>query len=634
MALHNKWYPAAEDTIVPWNATYAFPTEANKCEKSTPRISPKNGSVFLPGQLFRLEFPASGYINPLNTSMIFDVTLSTYSTPGTSIVRFQNNIASIFQRVTLYYGSNVIEDMRNYNCIVRALTEWTATNQTGSLDNSSIAEGIGGVVLGTSGNPNPAPGRVNVRQAYIQGQDWTTAALASKGIHGNGYGAVPNSANPIAAYGNAAPYNCTRRYQINFALGLFIQDKLIPVKYMASQLVIEVTLETAASCIFAQKGTGTGTAPTYYINNVVLLPEVLQFDSSYDMEFLKGLEGDGVPIKFSSWHTYSFSTAQSNVANLIVQEKSRSVKTIFMVQRRSPASIETDSHALLFDSNPVPTGGSIDLTVTPMTLATPAGTVYQDDTTGYIFTVTTAALAAATTLRVNLTSAVVPASGTLTLVSGTADATAAYSASAITSAGEASTLQTFQFRIADRYYPGRPVEFFNIGSQNLCNGGAEGYYELMKALQIMGDYRLSPPINSNRWAMPPATSNVKAAGTTITTGGIAGTPFNELDYTCDVAGWTNGCPIMEQQQVAGDGTGALPEGNTYCGNVGSNAFAMAINLETSNGVEISGLNAEQQSDIAINAVWSAAQSNFTYEVYVFYDAMLILRSGNDMDLIQ
>jgi hypothetical protein len=410
---------------------------------------------------------------------------------------------------------------------------------------------------------------------------------------------------------------------------------------MASQLVIEVTLETAAGCIFAQKGTATGKDPTYYINNVCLLPEVLQFDSSYDMEFLKGLEGDGVPIKFSSWHTYTFSTSSSTVANLIVQEKSRSVKAIFMVQRRSPATIETDSHALLFDSNPRPTGSTVIATITtPLVTPIKAGAVYTDDI-GARYVVASDVAAAATTLSLFVTARQNIGVVTLTRYSGTGqDSLDQASQTTYNSDAESpSTLQTYQYRIADRYYPGRPVEFFNIGGPNICNGGSEGYYELMKALQIIGDYRLSPPINCNRWATPPSMVNVTTQGTSIYTGNspniISGTPFNELDYVCDIVGWEKGCPLMIPQQVAGAASVIVgDDGNTFCGNVGSSCFAMAINLETSNGVEISGLNAEQQSDIAINAVWSAAQSNFTFEVYTFYDAMLILRSGNDMDLIQ
>lgn len=97
----------------------------------------------------------------------------------------------------------------------------------------------------------------------------------------------------------------TRRYQINFALGLFTQDKLIPTKFMASQLAIELTLEQPQACIyscpFALSGSGITSAPTYGVANVNLIPEILEFDASYDSMFLAGLRDGGVPLKFSSW---------------------------------------------------------------------------------------------------------------------------------------------------------------------------------------------------------------------------------------------------------------------------------------------------------------------------------------------
>lgn len=90
--------------------------------------------------------------------------------------------------------------------------------------------------------------------------------------------------------------------------------------------------------------------------------------------------------------------------------------------------------------------------------------------------------------------------------------------------------------------------------------------------------------------------------------------------------------------------------NSFCGTLGSACFAMATDLETSNGVEISGLNAEEQSDISLIANWSAAQVTgatqspggntvtggipSTLEVYSYYDAMIVLRENNVLELIQ
>lgn len=222
MASHFKWYPSSEEVIVPWNARYSYPSQANKALKMTPRIPPKNGASFLPGNVIRVEFPAQGYVNPLNTTLEFDVLLygSGDDTENYN-VRFQNNIQSIFQRVRLLYGSTPLEDIVNYNVIVRNLTEWTGTNQQGTMDQCSIADGIGGVTSGlvplnTGGF---ATTLVNVRQNIIQGIDMISNTSQVIRV---GAGYVPNrmTASGVPAY-------TIRRYQINFALGLFTQDKLV-----------------------------------------------------------------------------------------------------------------------------------------------------------------------------------------------------------------------------------------------------------------------------------------------------------------------------------------------------------------------------------------------------------------------
>lgn len=201
------------------------------------------------------------------------MTLQSYGTAGGEIVRFQNNIQSIFSRVRLLYGSTVLEDIINYNVIVRALTEWTSTNQNNTIDQVSISEGIGGHTWGVDGGgtTGAVQGMVNVRQAYIQGIDnsFITGGIGTTTSNGIGTGVVPNNTLGSGLVATAAATNyCTRRYQVNLALGLMTQDKLLPVKFMASQLAIELTLEQPAQCIFAQAGSATGASPTYGVTNV------------------------------------------------------------------------------------------------------------------------------------------------------------------------------------------------------------------------------------------------------------------------------------------------------------------------------------------------------------------------------
>lgn len=560
MSAHFKWYPATEEVVVPWNARYSFPAQANKAVKITARIPPKNGAVFLPGNVIRTEWPAQGFVNPINTTFEFDVTLYSYGDATNvpyDVVRFQNNIQSIFNRIRIMYGATPLEDIINYNTVVRALTEWTATNQCGTMDQTAISEGIGGYSPGAGVATNAAvtTGFVNTRQSFIQGIDRTVSTTTG---NPNGVGIVPNttvgSGLPAVATNQVA---CTRRYQVNLALGLLTQDKLLPTKFMASQLAIEFTLEQPSQCIIAfttgapnagpLTGALPGTAPTYGVTNFNMITEILEFDSSYDAMFIKGLEDGGVPLKFSSWHTFIFSTASSANVNLQIQERSRSVKALFTVQRRNPSSFGSDSHALLFDT------------------------------------------------------AVYGAGGT--------------------------TMQNYQYRVGGRFFPAQPVQLStNIGT-SVCNGGAEAFVELQKALNVVGDYRLSTSVNPLRWAVPPAST---ALAPTVATGGLS-TSYSELDFVPVSTGYTaNGNPTWAPKTVIGN-TAGVP----FVGNMGSNCYTSAIDLETSNGIEISGLNAEEQSDIAFLANWSAAQaSGFSLEVYTYYDAMIILRPNNVLELVQ
>jgi hypothetical protein len=108
----------------------------------------------------------------------------------------------------------------------------------------------------------------------------------------------------------------------------------------------------------------------------------------------------------------------------------------------------------------------------------------------------------------------------------------------------------------------------------------------------------------------------------------------EFDYRYIVTRWQNGAPVVfpvEGFNSAGNAAG----GNAFCGNQGSCCFAMAIDLETTNGGEISGLNAEEQSDITLIARWNSPQSSLmVYDIYTYVDTMIVLRENNTLELIQ
>lgn len=188
-------------------------------------------------------------------------------------------------------------------------------------------------------------------------------------------------------------------------------------------------------------------------------------------------------------------------------------------------------------------------------------------------------------------------------------------------------MQNYQYRIGGRYFPAAPVQLSTTVGSAITNGGGEAYVELEKALNIVGDYRLSTGCNVNRWGTATATASI-----TIGNGALA-TAYNELDYSCNITNFFLAgvvAPTYSQVTLA-----SATLGNSFAGNVGSECYASAVSLETSNGIEISGLNAEEQSDISFIANWSATQaSGFVMEVYSYYDSMIVLRENNVVELIQ
>jgi hypothetical protein len=386
-------------------------------------------------------------------------------------------------------------------------------------------------------------------------------------------GVTPGSALPaIAPQTNTLHLNGfrgrpVRRYQIQLALGLFNQEKLIPTKFMASQLAIEITLENAAACMYYQPSTIWGTQPTgvtnfslgtpavsppsYTVRNVNIIPEILEFDSSYDENFLRGLQNGGVPIKFSTWNNFRYSQNGVGSLNLQIQERSRSVKSIFVLQRRDPSTFSTDSGASFFNT------GSL----------------------------------------------------------GTAN-------------DAASTLQEFQFRIGGRYFPAQPVQCSTTVGGTIPNGGCEAYVELGKALNTLGDYRLHSNCTVNNWAVNPLGLD-PALGT-------AHTLLSEYDYDYQtIRHKATGSMVVAAAALPVPLTGTNGSIWTTAGNLGSSCFVMAIDLETSNGLEISGLNAEEQSDISLIARYSATQAaGFVFDVFTHIDSMIVLRENNVLELIE
>lgn len=576
--------------VVPWQAQYAFPTQSTKIAKQTVKLVPKNGNQFGRNQIIRIEFPAENYLNVLNSVLQFDVQLTTptpvwtatvtkgasnvnivsdnYSRwvvalagleetagtrPGTRSVNayagfpctllvgsvtYHNVIEAItndgtnltieflrpwptflasattftvypqvvmqpggahchFSRLRVLYGSLVIEDIQEYDTLVRMLYECAVQRDYGS-SHGQVLDGM------ASATPKDL------------GASYEFAGI------GTGYSTRPVSSAAAIAQSLYMPGR-KRTFCLNLLSGLLTQKKLIPLKWMASQLVIELTVNNELDALVGSGGmpapyTATGgpssspsgqlalaapSALTYTISDVNYVAELLEFDSAFDTAFWGGLQQMGVPLKFASWHFHSFPITGGN-QTFQIHERSRSVKAAFAVARSTrPPSAAIDKNRFFSD----------------------LGATYT-------------------------------AEGDLIRTSP-------------------APIESFQFRVGGRYYPAQPVR--------CLYGAAEAYMELAKAIDNLGDYTRGSQMSAHRWAAYADESS----------------------------------PLQFEE--------------------GGEAFIMACgfeNVDVSPGT-IAGINAEEQSDIALNIKTRSfiSPTEKKLDVFMYYDCLLVVRPGNNVELI-
>jgi len=630
------------DEVIPYNAKFEFPSQATRTLKTTVKIQPKTSDAYFEaGRTIRFEFPANGYLNPMESYLEFEVFLNinqsvtgtdsanTVDTLKSTFARLNNNVASIFNRVRLLYGGTVIEDILDCGLLERLLTEVGVSkdyadglggmNGIGSVDQrASHLVSAGGCLDLNVGGAYTAGSNNALSSVYnptifspIQGGSTVAGVAGSFGVPA----AVSAQSNYVSVASNKPnPLSFARRYCMRIPLGLFQQRKLLPLKWMGSQLAIEFTIEKPIERFVIVQGPndnisqGNSSYPVFGITDVNLINTVYEFEANYDKVFYEALKKSGVPIKFSSWHHTPASIASGSL-NIPVQERSRSVKAAIAAITPSQASFTGDFHSTFSCFRP--------------------------------------------SLLPNISS-------TLT-AAGFVDAGVA-----VTNNGTPkSRLLEYQWRIGSRYFPAQPVEVHTstvtegtaqtasasvsltsaasvTGSAPAHCEGMEALLEAEKAFNVLGAYQTGCQFKANQWA-----NLAQQTFPFITSDGDSGiTNANLLRGNCDRRSdqrlglasrggnrlnANNAANFATLQAAVRDSVDPLQSGNNF--------FIMAADLETSNGLEMSGINCEEQSDIYLQMRFDTPQSS-SYSspttglhIYVNYDALLIIKENNVVNLI-
>ncbi len=346
MSSHFLFHSEASETV-PFNARYAYPSQASRVTKSVVKIPPRTGTTMSnlgpssKGRTIQITLPAQGYLNPLESYLRFDLSFSYIGGTAPNNVdalRTLNSIHGMFRRLRVSYGSLVLEDIQNYGTLVRMITNVAVENDY-SKNSGAILESMGSDAVRAS-MWNPITTNAGVGPQY--------------GTYATGL--------PIPSI--------KRSFCLNLASGLLTQGKLLPLKWMANQFTIELELDepaaflvhgsvdTAGSSLvvsdqvvpqgYKDQGTVANDLDkvVYNLDNIYFVGELLEFDSTYDAAFYQGMLQGGVPIKFASWHGHQHVVGVTQSGTYTIQERSRSIKSAFSVIRSrndiTPSTLTTD----------------------------------------------------------------------------------------------------------------------------------------------------------------------------------------------------------------------------------------------------------------------------------------------------
>lgn len=592
MTSHFRWYGDEAAPTVPFNRRYYFPEEANHAKKSIIKMQPRNQNVATPNgnNEIRIDLPTDGFLDPRKTLLEFDVTL-TYTPVANdySIIRFQNGIQSIFEKFRLPYGSTNLEEINQYNKLARLITTHTGTGQTGGMDQMSIADGVAGAAWGSTGtysnstNTQVHPGMVNGRQAFIQGISLQKADIdLITGLVNSAQCADTIAKNQWASNGFGG---------IPFGVG------------------------------------GEGTPGT-----------AISVTRRYSVPILSGLmqQSKLIPLKFMAQVQAVFNLARAE--DCIFWQKPYTVLDgeITYLNPAAPtysvSNISLNCEVLHFDSQynedfmqGLKTGG------VPIKFAT-FSHYSVSGTTGTTHTMVMSEKARSVKAIFAIQCR---ESGDFEVDNG-----ASFSTTATAADG---ALISYQYKVGTAFYPAQPVYCCQADNEGRSNGGSEAYSHLQRAFNMMGDSRLSTTADILNWTSPTGKiytgdgNSFKLKAQYATTFGEL---LNEYDGKYSVTNDEDGRAILFECEASGkmDTTDARLGkygGRAFAGNWNSSQFVMAMSFDTSNGIEISGINALQQSDILLTIKWKAAQrAGMAFHAWTYYDNMLLLLEHNVVQTIK
>jgi hypothetical protein len=291
--------------MIPANLVYNGKVESSPARRFRTNIQPQNGTgPYSGGNTVIINIPtqANTFLIPSESYLKFTLS-TTISTAAVAAAAFDAHGAhGVIQRLRIYHGSSLLQDIDNYNDLAKILFDYQA-----ALDST---QGRLSITSGT--NPNYAGADVNNIKAVNKGLTLATAAST-------------------IAVGTTSIGN----YAINLVslVGSLAGNKYLPLHY-AQSAPLRVELVLAANAY--NVGSFTANAGAISLSNVEYVAEFLQMSSSA-IDAISQRAGGSLQMVVPDWRNYVYSAAVANNTTITmpVAAKFSSLKSIVVSPRQA-----------------------------------------------------------------------------------------------------------------------------------------------------------------------------------------------------------------------------------------------------------------------------------------------------------
>jgi hypothetical protein len=328
--------------MLPTNALYTRKKESAAGRRFRTSIQPQQGSApYVGSNTITINIPtaANQLLIPTESTLNFTLTGTNSSGNQMNVLRWDSCGAhGIIQRLRVYHGSSLLEDIDNYGQLAKMLFDFQVPQDA--------AAGRHSVAGGTRSDYYALPQTV---AADFGADDSITRAELVTGVNRLIPVRPSNSGGLIASAVANGGAIAAKNYSINLIslVGSLSGGKYLPLFAMtAAPLRVEIQLVSSlnAACLCDQTSANSGSAVTWQLSNVEFIGEFLQLSDSAISTIVAGSDS---PLQFvcPAFSNYQFTAALANGAStqlsIPVSAKYSSLKGLITSVRNTAAAVQT-----------------------------------------------------------------------------------------------------------------------------------------------------------------------------------------------------------------------------------------------------------------------------------------------------